>query len=338
MDNEQKNRRTIPRVAVIGCGNIGSLHDEENPAKEYTLTHAGTYYKLQPKVKIVALCDPEIERLNQAGKVWKVKNLYTDFHELLGTENIDILSICTPTFLRLEILKEAVQQDIKHIICEKPIAATLEEAEEMLSICKKNNITVSLNYLRRWDPEISKIKEKLNKFGFGEIQVVTAYYGKGILNNGSHLIDLMNYYFGTPTAVRVNGKVEDNFKKEDPTLACSLDYKYGLASFTFHMIPTDHNLFTIFELDIVGTKGRVKLIDKGLKMEVYEVGKDEIFQGYKNLFLKESFTDLCLDSFKNMIEEMLELFHSGEGSPRCTLEDGVVLLKTTSSLLDKSEV
>lgn len=70
---------------------------------------------------------------------------------MLNENKFDIVSICTPIQTHFEIVKKCIETGVKAIFCEKTLSYSLEEAEEMLRLCKENNVIFGINYILRWD-------------------------------------------------------------------------------------------------------------------------------------------------------------------------------------------
>jgi predicted dehydrogenase len=333
-----QNSRTVPGVAVIGCGNIGSYLDEADPFKPYTLTHAGTFAQIKDQLNFLALCDPDQNRLETAGKTWNSDKLYTDLHDLFESEDVDIVSICTPTSVRLPIFEAALQRGVKYFICEKPLASSSREASQIIDLIDAHQAIVCINYLRRWEEQFVRVKDMIHEGSFGGIQFISAYYGKGIINNGSHILDLMNYYFGAPQSYEVNGMVHDDRISFDPTLTCTINYSFGDYQFPLYLMASDYRDYSLFEIDIIGRQKRMRVFDNGLKMSISKVGKSDVFKGYQSLSETELHTGLGLQAFKNMIEEFMAIYRGERKSkPRCTVFDGKEILDLTRNLILKKE-
>ena len=84
----------------------------------------------------------------------------------------------------------------KLIFCEKPISNSLEEVIKINSACKELGILLAVNYTRRWDEDIIRLKSEIDSNSRGSIRSVVTYYNKGILNNGSHILDFLNFLIG----------------------------------------------------------------------------------------------------------------------------------------------
>ena len=180
MEHLPRNPGTIPQVAIIGCGNIGSRLDEQNLTGAI-LSHAGAYQR-SGLVHLSTLCDTSPQRLHECGCVRGVDKLYTDYRIMLREEPIDILSICTPTIQRLPLVQAAIESGVRIIFCEKPLAYSLAEAETIYKVVQASQTIMAVNYLRRWDPSLQEVVDTFKKGQIGQIQHAVAYYGKGILN------------------------------------------------------------------------------------------------------------------------------------------------------------
>jgi len=183
----------IMNVAIIGCGRIGCGFDDNLKGK-YTRTHAGTYF-LNPKTKLVALCDIDKKKLSKYGRKYKVNGLYQNSNEMFEQEKLDCVSICTHADSHLKLVKQAIQFGIKGVFLEKPISNNLSDAQKVIKICKKNNVILSINHRRRFDPLFHSIKKLLRMKKFGKIQFMNIYYGGGIANTGSHVFDVLRMFF-----------------------------------------------------------------------------------------------------------------------------------------------
>ena len=82
---------------------------------------------------IVAAADPNAERLGEFATRWDVPATYSDYREMLATEQLDIVSICTPTRSHAEVAAAVSASGVKGVFMEKPIARCLREADEMIA-------------------------------------------------------------------------------------------------------------------------------------------------------------------------------------------------------------
>ena len=127
------------RVAVIGTGVLGSLH-------------AKIYSGLE-NVELVGICDTDTDKLALVSKELGVEG-FKDYHQLLG--RIDAASIVVPTKDHYSISKDFLKSGI-HLLIEKPITQTVEEADELLSIAKSKNLTLAVGHVERFNAAIEAI-------------------------------------------------------------------------------------------------------------------------------------------------------------------------------------
>lgn len=186
------------RIGLIGCGNIGAR------------AHAPAYAHL-PEATLVAVCDVNITRAHEVARATGATP-YLDYHQLLAREDIDAVDICLPTYLHAQVSIEALSQG-KHVLCEKPMAVTLDEADAMITAARKAGRVLMIGHVRRFDPRYVAIKQALEKGNIGQLVHIRrgerqylpftgeAWYwhpraGGGIfLDIGVHVTDLFRWYF-----------------------------------------------------------------------------------------------------------------------------------------------
>ena len=263
--------------AVIGCGRIGCGFDDDGQ-NGIIRTHAGSYYK-NPKTKLVALCDIDVNKLQKYGEKYHVSGLYEQSLDMFKNENIECVSICTLVDTHLELVKEAAKFNVKGIFLEKPISSTLQQAQKIIEICKKHNIFLAIDHQRRFDPFYNTIKELIQQKKFGEIQIINVYYGSGIANTGTHLFDILRLFFGEISYTQASPSKNNSNNSQDP----NLDIKVEFSDKTICRIQAlDYNNYGLFEMDIIGTLGRIKL-DLSLNQIEYFMINDKNSQVYKKL-------------------------------------------------------
>ena len=128
------------RVCLIGCGRAGMIH-----ARAYNSQVVGA--------ELIAICDPFDESLRSAQQELNVKYTYTDYHDVMKNEEIDAVVVVTPTKLHKEIVVAAANAH-KNVFCEKPMAESKQECEEMIEACKINNVKLQVGFMRRIDTSL----------------------------------------------------------------------------------------------------------------------------------------------------------------------------------------
>lgn len=151
------------KIGVIGCGGIAN--GKHMPAE-----------KKNPRAEMVAFCDIIVERAEKAKKEYGTEDskVYEDYRELLKDESIDAVLVLTHNKAHCEITVAALNAG-KHVLCEKPMATTYEEALQMLEAAKKNNKVLTVGDQSRWRDDSMYMKKEADKGFFGEI-----YYAEAI--------------------------------------------------------------------------------------------------------------------------------------------------------------
>ena len=192
MSSVKKPKKVKYKAVIIGAGRIGAQFDF--PKNKEILTHAHAYYK-HPKVKLMGFFDVNKGAAKKAAKKWGC-NAYFDLTEMFKNEKPDIVSICTPDKFHYSVLLKVVKYKPKIVICEKPITTSLEHTRKIIKFYKKAGVSILINYPRRFDKKIHVIKKAIDEGRYGKILCASGIYTKGILHNGSHLIDLCYFLFG----------------------------------------------------------------------------------------------------------------------------------------------
>lgn len=309
------------KAAIIGCGRIASDFDNDSKRQSSIATHAGAYSFL-PGIELSAAADIDPEKLKKFGLKWNVNKLYSSYQELLKKEAVDILSICTWSSTHLDIAKIAVEAGVKAIFCEKPITEKLIEADEMIDICNKKKVVLAIDHSRRWDMLHQQVRDYINKGKLGKIQQVSAYYTAGIANTGTHLLDLLRFLFGDVEWLWSN--FEDKENVVDPSVDAYLYFKQGFGA-TIHGLNVKNYL--IFEIDIYGTNGRLRIENSGFSAAIWDVIDHPKFSGYRCLSEKRMLFDNGLqNTMVRAIEDITNCLKNGQ-KPMSTGEDGRAALE-----------
>ena len=150
------------KVAVVGCGSI---------AKHRHIPE----YAWNSNVELVAFVDPVLERAEHYAQLHGGK-AYSSYTEMLKQEKVDAVSVCTPNFLHAEVSIAAANAGA-HVLVEKPMASTAEEAEAMIEAAKKNGVFLMVGHNQRLMPPHVKAKEILNSGKLGKVLTFRTSFG-----------------------------------------------------------------------------------------------------------------------------------------------------------------
>jgi predicted dehydrogenase len=260
------------RAGVIGTGGIAGmgilgLHDEDAIGKEkFQASHAGGYHQ-NSDIDLVAVADVDEQRIRQFGEAWDIPGdaRYLDHESMLASEELDVVSVCTPTMYHHEHVIDAARSPAEPdvIWCEKPIATCVTDANEMISVCGETDTELVINHSFRFVDKIQALREQLENGLVGDVQSITAQFKRELLRNSTHLLDTLIFLLdfqatdvfgsieGTNTAVSSLGGEQDvddaggagMILSEDGVVAavdCSIDR--DIASMNVRMIGTEGKL------------------------------------------------------------------------------------------------
>lgn len=308
------------RAALIGCGKIGSEFADD-PLIQGVLSHAGAYAACET-TELVAVCDANPDKAHRCGERWGVKARYTDVTALLAEQRPDIVSICTPDETHADMIVLALASPgIKAIFTEKPLAMTLAEAYWIEADAKERGVLLAINYSRRYSMGHMRLREQIQAGRLGAIQAVSGFYTKGTLHNGTHWYDLARFLVGNIVEVWARDALGES--ADDPTLDAYFRFDNGAAGF-LHAL--NKEAFSLFEMDIVGTLGRARIVDSGHCFEISMAGESPYYSGYRTLLAAERESGHLEDVTLHAVEDLVSCLIDG-GVPRCSVVDAIAALE-----------
>lgn len=158
------------KAGIIGTG-MGRLHMDG--------------YSKDRRVEIFAICDINRKEAEEFAKKYKASYVFTDYEKMLDVEEIDFVSIATPNYLHAQMVIAALKRG-KHVLCEKPMAINLKDAQAMVEATKKAKKRLMVHMSMRFLPQFCLMKRLIDKDILGKI-----YYGKSswIRRRGTPIID-----------------------------------------------------------------------------------------------------------------------------------------------------
>jgi predicted dehydrogenase len=150
------------KVGIVGCGGIANQ-------KHFPALKANAEL-----CEITAFCDIIGERAEKAAQEFGIPNakVYTDYKELMANEEVELVHVLTPNVSHCSVTVAALEAK-KHVLCEKPMAATTEDAGKMLDVWKKSGTQFTIGYQNRFRSDVQSLKKSCEKGDLGDI-----YFGK----------------------------------------------------------------------------------------------------------------------------------------------------------------
>ncbi len=305
-------------MAIIGAGRIGALLD--HPHSSHILTHAHGY-KAVEGFEIVGFVDRDLKRAEDASTRWGGR-AFDDMEELFEKEDVDVVSVCVPDDLHCETLVALAKRSVQFIFLEKPAVRTSAEARVVGALYAGLEIRVLVNYTRRFVPEIIRTREAIRGGDYGAFLTGTGYYGKGLLHNGSHMVDLLRFLLGEIGEAEKIGATAD-FYEDDPSVSAFLTLRDGGVFYLRHI---DCREFDIFELDLIFERKRIRIRELGAVMEEYSVCDNDLLKGYRTMNKDTEYSTEHPNAMKHAVANIRNNLERNEPLAS-TLEDGLATLK-----------
>jgi UDP-N-acetylglucosamine 3-dehydrogenase len=263
------------RVAVIGAGNMGKNHLRN--------------YFLLPEADLVGLADinPETEKLASEYKA----EFFTDYRVMLDELRPEAVSIVVPTPFHAEVATEVMNRGI-HCLLEKPIASTVEEAEALITLAKKEKVVFTVGHIEHYNPLIRKLKGMVDEGRIGKVTSIVCKRVGGfpavepktdvIIDLAVHDIDIISHLLNKqPQKIYSHGSRTHHSQKVD---SAEILLDYGDASgFVQANWLTPVKIRTVA---ITGSEGYLEGNYISQELEYYKHNMQKVKEGFSNFVLK----------------------------------------------------
>ncbi len=183
------------RAAVIGTGGISANH-----------IHG---YLASGRYEVVALADLNVDAMAEKNARFDIAPVhYTDGREMMEKERPDVVSICTWHKGHAPWTAAAAAFKPQAILCEKPMADSVGAAEQMMVVCRRNDVKLAIGHQRRFLPAYTLAKELIACNAIGEVNLIQSLGGDGLPNYSSHQTDMYRYLLSDDECVWVMGNIE----------------------------------------------------------------------------------------------------------------------------------
>jgi UDP-N-acetylglucosamine 3-dehydrogenase len=301
-------------VSVLGCGVWGRNHTR--------------VFSELPGVHLKTVVDLDKNKAIEISKRYNV-GYELDPNKVIADPEIDLVTICTPTITHYDLALRAIEAG-KHVLVEKPMTDTVEEAEEIIRAAYKEGVHLSVGFIERFNPAVQEAKKLIDQNRIGEVILINAKRVSrwprrigdvGVIKDLSiHDIDIINNIFGImpKTVFTTAGSIKHGFEDYSNIMLCFKNQKGGFVE-TNWLTPRK-----IRTLIITGTEGiiNIEYITQTLSIET----KNHIIQPF-------------IDNGEPLRLELESLIKNigDDKPPEITGEDGLKALKVCEAALKSAE-
>ena len=327
------------RVAIIGTGSIANAHVQ-------------AYLKQAGRCEIAALCDVVPGKAQQMKERYGFQNTdcYEDYRELLQREDIDLVDVCAPPFVHAQASIAALRSG-KNVVCEKPMAASLEECDAMLRARDESGKMLSIIAQNRFRKPIRDLKALLDSGLAGKVRHVQvdsfwwrghSYYdlwwrgtwekegGGCTLNHAVHHIDMLCWMVGLPEEITsvIANVGHDNAQVEDLSMSI-LRWPGALGQLTASVVHHGEEQQLIFQCEKARISAPFKVCASLEKPNGFPVRNEELER--ELAAFADALPPLTLEGHDGQIEDVLSALEQGR-APAIGGEDGRKTIELISAV------
>lgn len=312
------------KVLLIGLGAVGMGYDFDTTDAGVMSTHARAFSN-HPDFQLACAVDPDPgarARFQERYGGWVV----ADLAEGLRTACPDVVVVASPTRYHAE----AVQMVLRHakpklILCEKPLSYSLEEARAVVTACSDAGCLLYVNYMRRVEPGALEIRRRLQTGAIASPLKGVVWYTKGLLHNGSHFFNLLEFWLGPMANFRVI-KAGSPFGEADIEPDVQVCFSAGEVIF----LAARENHFSHHEIQLVAPNGCLRYQQGGRQILWQAACRDPDFRECKVLTLPGEGIVTKISKLQLHVTNQVSACLRGQVSSLCSGDDA---LQTLESLL-----
>ena len=317
--------------AVVGLGRVGIGYDINLSKQQFVLSHARSL-EVCPETKLIAGVDNSDDRINQFKEIYKVP-AFKSISDFLGDVRPDLIVISTPTLTLTDIANEILDTYMPSgILIEKPISQNLDSVINLVERCEDSGTKLFVNYTRRSSPVFKEIRNRIFDGTFQGPFIGSAWYTNGILNNGSHLLNILEYFFGDVQTYSQVRKIAD--REND----CDLQVTVTFRDCEVVLRPLPIENFSQFKIELFGVNG-VLTLETGFKGFTWtNAQNDEVFPELKTLSGRTNQFGSDMQFSQLHVINSVEKAIRGLGEDACTGRQGLSTLRNLIGMIGSVNV
>ncbi|MCB1764845.1 MAG: Gfo/Idh/MocA family oxidoreductase [Candidatus Competibacteraceae bacterium] len=252
-------------------------YDLRHDPDQFILTHARAF-QVHPGFELVGGVDLDSERVCRFEMEYSRPG-YVDLASALHDLKPNVVVIATPTALHyqtvstvLEVIKPSA------ILCEKPLAYDLDEAAAIVTACEDQGVKLYVNYIRRSDCGVAEIKARINDGRITQSIKGVCWYSKGLFNNGSHFLNLLQYWLGEVVDYQIlnKGRLLSGL---DPEPDVCINFERG----TIYFLAAREEYYSHYTIELIAGNGRLRYECGGSQILWQSVIANPTCEGYQIL-------------------------------------------------------
>jgi len=316
------------KAIIVGLGQIGMGYDLSLAPEIFVYSHARAL-SLHSEFNLIGAVDPGIEEREAFQKAYQAP-AYASLKQMLEQHAPDIAVIASPTSAHYDAVFDLLSEvPPQAILCEKPLAYSLEDARKMLALCAEKKVSLYVNYMRRSEPGALEVKRRIHSGEIAGPFKGLAWYSKGLLHNGSHFFNLLEDWLGTMQGFELISAGRD-LAGGDAEPDVHVSFRNGSVTF---LAVKDEN-FSHNSIELFATNGRLRYENGGRRIEWTAAAIDENLKAYKFLAGDAAEIQSDLNRYQHHVVQQLSQALKGHQAQLCDGISGLQTLEAMHSILE----
>ncbi len=314
---------------IVGLGQIGMGYDLGLNPDTDVRSHARAF-NLHPSFHLLGGVDPSDQQRQTFEREYRCSS-FADVETALAQIQPELIVIAVPTPAHGETLRRTLRRSRPvAVLCEKPLSYDLEEARAMVQACAEKGARLFVNYMRRSDPGAAEIKRRL---GSGEIRSPVkgvAWYSKGFMHNGSHFINLLEYWLGEMVNAQIlaTGRLWNESDAEP-------DVRVSFEGGTIVFLAAREEEFSHYTVELVAPNGRLRYEKGGNKIAWQPARQDPKLAGYTGLADDIETIESGMSRYQWNVVDQIAAALGGKEARLCDGDEALRTLESLNAIMEK---
>jgi predicted dehydrogenase len=301
-------------------------YDANLDPAQHIFSHARAL-SAHPSFFLAGATDPLPERRKEFEKMYKAP-AFNDDRCLLNSTSPDVVIIASPTETHATVLGDVLRwSSPRMILCEKPLSFSREEAREMVRLCEERGVPLYVNYPRRSDPGALEIARRIHS---GQISLPlkgVVWFSKGIFNNGSHMVNLLEMWLGPCLGT---SRIPEVLAARDPEPDGFIEFQEGRVA----LLSAREEHYSHCAIELVSPSGRLRY-ERGGELITWEAAEpDPLFPASRRLVNPPEIIPNGRNAYQRHVAVELASALDGKPASLCTGLQALRTLECIHSLLE----
>ncbi|AXA93489.1 hypothetical protein DPH57_21470 [Massilia sp. YMA4] len=317
------------RVLLVGLGQIGVGYDLQlDEASIYS--HARAFDR-HAAYRLAAGVDGNPDSRATFTRHYGAPAYATVEEALAAQVAVDVLVIAVPTPAHGAVLRAVLAaRQPRAVLCEKPLADSLDEARAMVAACAGRDVALYVNYMRRSDRAVIAVAERLRSGAItGPVKGV-CWYSKGLRHNGSHFVNLLEYWLGPLAGYQL---IEAGRRWHDDDAEPDVQLRFERGNVT--MLAAREEAFSHYTIELVAGNGRLRY-EQGGRLVLWQAAEAGALAGYRTLAPQAQELPTGMQRYQWHVADQLAAALAGQPHVLCDGNAALATLEHVQQIIDES--